>query len=425
MSASEGQMTRISEFLAARAGLLKGYGSALSGSVGRLIFSLAYFVLLANTLSIAEFGIFATASATGVVLSRLFAFGFVSPLYRISTVKSRLLGVYAAGFLAFGAVSLPLIAAIGWVVHAAVFAGDMAAGTFALVMISEVIFWRLAEAIIIVNNGLGRFGRAAILVILGTVFRAAAALGFAYLAETIDAWAWYYLAANGVSLMVAALFFYPGHRLRFAPGLYGRRLIDSVAVSGAEVLFYIQMELDKLLVLAIGGPQIAGIYAIVMRLVDLTAIPIRVFTMMLTQAIMRSPDLLRRFWLKLGIEACVFALSVAALVVLTGIFHVYPTILGANIAEIAPVIGFALLVPGFRNLIEYQAELLYARGQTVLRAINLALLAGAKAVLLIALMTAVTGTIPLLVWLNAAFAILYVTSAALTYTALRRPATPL
>ncbi len=419
-------MATISEFLAARAGLLKGYGSALSGSIGRLVFSLAYFVLLANSLSIAEFGIFATASATGVVLSRIFAFGFVSPLYRIATVKPQLVGVYAAGFLAFGLVSLPVVALIAWMVHGAIFAANMAIGAFALVVVSEVLLWRLAETVIIVNNGMGRFGRAAILVILGTFFRALAALFFAYAgAASLDAWAWYYLGANAVSLGVAALFFYPGHRLRFAPRLYGRRLMDSFAVSGSEVLFYLQMELDKLLVLAMGGPQIAGIYAIVMRLVDLTAVPIRVFTMMLIQAMMRSPEMLRRAWLKLGIEAGIFSVSVAALLVLSGVLHVYPGLLGDNVAQIAPIIGFALLVPAFRNLVEYQAELLYARGQTVLRAINLALLAGAKAVLLIALMSVVSGATPLLAWLNAVFAALYLISAALTYAALRRPAKPL
>ena len=419
-------MATISEFLAARAGLLKGYGSALSGSMGRLVFSLAYFVLLANSLSIAEFGIFATASATGVVLSRVLAFGFVSPLYRVATVKPQLTGVYAAGFLVLSLLSLPVVALIAWFVHGAIFATNMAVGAFALVVISEVLLWRLAETVIIVNNGMGRFGRAAILVILGTLFRAVAALLFAYAgAASLDAWTWYYLGANAVSLCVAVLFFYPGHRLRFAPRLYRRRLVDSFAVSGAEVLFYLQMELDKLLVLALGGPQIAGVYAIVMRLVDLTAVPVRVFTMMLIQALMRSPEMLRRAWLKLGIEAGIFSISVAALLVLSGILHIYPGILGDNVAEIAPIIGFAVLVPAFRNLVEYQAELLYARGQTILRAINLALLAGAKAALLVALLSVVSGAAPLLAWLNVVFAALYLISAALTYTALRRPAKPL
>lgn len=419
-------MAKISEFLAARAGLLKGYGSALSGSVGRLVFSLAYFVFLANSLSIAEFGIFATASATGVVLSRLLAFGFVSPLYRIATVKPQLVGVYASGFLVLSVLSLPLILLAAWILHRAVFAADMAVGTFAAVMVSEILLWRFAEAVIIVNNGMGRFGRAAVLVIVGTMFRAVAAILFAYAGTTtLGDWVWYYLAANGASLLVAGLFFYPGQRLRFVPLLYGRRLLDSFAVSGAEVLFYLQMELDKLLVLALGGPQVAGIYAIVMRLVDLTAIPIRVFTMMLMQAMMRAPELLNRAWLKLGLEAGVFAVSVAALLFLAGVLQIYPGLLGSNVAEVAPIIGFALMVPAFRNLIEYQAELLYARGQTVIRAINLALLASAKALLLVALLTYVSAPAPLLVWLNAAFAILYVISAALTYSALRRPAKPL
>lgn len=418
-------MATLSEFLAARAGLLKGYGSALSGSVGRLVFSLAYFVLLANALTIAEFGIFATASATGVVLSRLLAFGFVSPLYRAATVKPRLVGVYAAGFLVLAVLSLPVIAITGWLVYGAIFAASMSFATFGLVVVSEVVLWRLAEAIIIVNNGMGRFGRAAILVIFGTAFRALAALIFASAADaSLTEWTWYYLAANAASLITAIVFFYPGHQLRLVPALYGRRLVDSLAVSGAELMFYLQMELDKLLVLAFGGPQIAGIYAIVMRLVDLTAIPIRVFTMMLIQAMMRSPEMLRRIWLKLGIEAGIFVISVTALLALAGVLYIYPGILGENVAEVAPIIGFALLVPGFRNLVEYQAELLYARGQTVLRAINLALLAGAKAVLLIAILSAITAPIPILTWLNGVFAVLYLVSAALTYSAMRRPAVP-
>ena len=55
----------------------------------------------------------------------------------------------------------------------------------------------------------------------------------------------------------------------------------ALSVAGAEILFYLQMELDKLLVLGIGGPKLAGLYAIIMRLVDLTAIPMRTFNMML------------------------------------------------------------------------------------------------------------------------------------------------
>ena len=48
---------------------------------------------------------------------------------------------------------------------------------------------------------------------------------------------------------------------------------------------------------------------------------------------------------------------------------------------------FALCIPGLRNIVEYHAELLFARGQTLVRMVNLALLAGAKAVLLTFVLT--------------------------------------
>ena len=47
------------------------YLTILSGSAGRLVISLVYFLIVANTLTLGEFGLFATASATGVILSRL------------------------------------------------------------------------------------------------------------------------------------------------------------------------------------------------------------------------------------------------------------------------------------------------------------------------------------------------------------------
>ena len=77
-------------------------------------------------------------------------------------------------------------------------------------------------------------------------------------------------------------FFYPKIRLRWKPALYLRRWADAVSVAGAEMLFYVQSELDKVLVLSLGGPVAAGIYAMIMRLVDLTALPVRAFLTVLT-----------------------------------------------------------------------------------------------------------------------------------------------
>ena len=417
--------TALPSFMAARAGLFRDYATAISGSAGRLVFSLLYFVVLANTLSIAEFGLFATASAAGVMLSRILAFGFISALYRIATVRPVLIGTFTAGFLVMAAISLPLLGGAAWLTFATFFSGEMALAVFLTVIAAESLLWRPVEVVVIVNNGMGNFGRAAILVILGTMLRACAAVAFAFWpTQDLAVWTLFYLTANAVSLALALAFFFPRQRLRLKPRLYLSRLPDSLYVAGAEMLFYLQMEMDKLLVLALGGPHLAGIYAIIMRLVDLTAIPIRTFTMMLVQNLMRTPDLLSRLSTRTGIEAAIFAVSTLALATLAVVLHFFPGLLGRNISEAAPLIALALCIPGLRNLVEYQAELLFARGQTLLRAINLALLAGLKAVLLSMILARTLDVEQLVLALNGAFAALYLASALLTYSAMRMPAKP-
>ncbi|TIR42223.1 MAG: lipopolysaccharide biosynthesis protein [Mesorhizobium sp.] len=418
-------LARIGAFVAERRGLVRDYLSAISGAGGRLVFSLAYFIALANTLSIAEFGMFATASAAGVMLSRILAFGFISALYRTATIRPNLIGTFTAGFLLLGVISLPLLAAASFGVYLVFFAGTVPLSVFAAIVFAEAFLWRPVEVALIVNNGLGKFGRAALLTILATALRALGAVLFMFAAQpTIGVWSWYYIGANAASLLIAFGFFYPRQRLRLRLELYLRRLADSVYVAGAEVLFYLQMEFDKLLVLAIGGPHLAGIYAIIMRLVDLTAIPIRTFSMMLVQRMMRAPELLSRLSVKSGIEGGVFLVSTLALAALGIVLHFFPNALGKNVAEAAPLVALAICVPGLRNLVEYQAELLFARGQTLVRAINLALLAGLKAVLLTYVLTTILDTPDLVLSLNVVFLLLYLASALLTYSAMRKPAKP-
>ena len=416
-------LARIGTFLAERRGLVRDYLSAISGAGGRLVFSLAYFIALANTLSIAEFGMFATASAAGVMLSRILAFGFISALYRTATIRPNLIGTFTAGFLLLGAVSLPLLAAAAWGVYLIFFASTVPLAVFAAIVFAEALLWRPVEVVLIVNNGLGKFGRAAVLSIVTTAFRALGAVLF-MLSGQHSVWIWslFYIGANAASLLLAFGFYYPRQRLRLRTELYLRRLADSIYVAGAEVLFYLQSEFDKLLVLAIGGPHLAGIYAIIMRLVDLTAIPIRTFSMMLVQRMMRAPELLSRLRVKSGIEAGVFLVSTLALAALGIVLHFFPNALGRNVSEAAPLVALAIGVPGLRNLVEYQAELLFARGQTALRALNLGLLAGLKAVLLTYVLTTIADTPTLVLSLNVVFLLLYLASALLTYSALRKPA---
>ncbi|MDH4412579.1 MAG: lipopolysaccharide biosynthesis protein [Rhizobium sp.] len=417
-------MNAILRHLSANQQILHAYFSVISGSAGRLVVSLAYFVVLANTLPITDYGVFATASGTGLVLSRLLALGFSSPLYRIAVVKPRLLGVYTTGYLVASILSLPLIAIAALLVYLLFFAGDVGFFTFSIVIITETLLWRSAEIVIIVNNGLKRFGLAAVLVIFGTAARAAAAGLFWNQSSVhdLDHWAWWYAGANAVSLVVA-LYFYPRVRLRFDPRLYLRRVQDSLAVAGAELLFYLQSELDKLMVLGIGGPALAGIYAIIMRVVDLTALPIRSFNTILVQKLMQSPDMLKSLKVRVAIEAGLMVVSVAGLATLAFLLHLYPNALGRNVAPVAELLPLVLLLPGFRNLAEYQGELMYARGHSWLRTTCLALLTLSKAGLITLLLYgfAHDGQ-DWIIALNGVFAGLYVISAIFTYSSLRLPA---
>lgn len=401
---------------------LTSYLTVLGGSAGRLVVSLVYFVVVANTLSLGDFGLFATASSTGIVLSRLAAFGFISPVFRVATVKPRLLGAYLGGFLGLLVLSLPVIMLAAALVFVAFFAGQMGLLAFGLIIAAEIVGWRLLELVVIVENGLRHFGRAATLVIAGSAIRAAVAVLF-WLGgwSSIEAWAWCYLAANLICAIIAFGLFLPGVRWRFMPRLYGRRMHDALSASGSDIVFYLQAELDKLLVLGLVGAQAAGIYAIAMRIIDLTALPVRSFNQLLVQSMMGAQGAVMTWKRRIVTEAGIAAVSIAGLAAIIVLLWIWPLALGRNVAQASPVFLLLLAVPAFRNLIEYHAELLYARERTVSRLALLMLVGALKALLLWLLLTRMPEAETFSPWLNLLFGALYIVSAVMAYRLLPIP----
>lgn len=399
---------------------ITAYLTILSGSAGRLVISLVYFLIVANTLTLGEFGIFATASASGIILSRLLAFGFVSPVYRIATVKPRLLGAYLAGFAGLGLLSLPVIGLAAAAVYALLFEGRVAPLPFALIILAEVLGWRPVELVAIVNNGMRRFRAAALLVIIGSALRTLAAVAF-YLhgQTTLTSWALAYLGATLLTALIGFLAFLPTTRWKLAPELYPRRMADALTAGVADILFYIQAELDKLLMLALAGERVAGLYAIAMRVIDLTAMPVRSFNQMLVQKIMQErglrDGLARRALVELGIAL----VSVAGLGAIMLLLVPFPRALGGNVAQAAHLFLPMLLVPAFRNLVEYHAELLYARERTGTRIVLLCAIALLKAALIAWVMTRYLEGEAWALWLNGVFGLVYLLSAMATYELLR------
>jgi O-antigen/teichoic acid export membrane protein len=388
--------------------ILRQYLTILGGSAGRLVLSLVYFLIVANGLSLADFGLFATVSATGIVLSRLLAFGFVSPLYRTATVRPRLIGTYLAGFAGLALLSLPVIALVALGLHRLALGNQIAAWPFALILAGEVLGWRLLEIVVIINNGMNRFAKASAIVIAGSCLRTVAALLFLWLgAGSLALWAQLFLAANVAAFAMAAIWGLPRRRWRWRPALYRRRMGDAVTAGAADLSFYLQAELDKVLVLSLAGPRLAGLYAIAMRIIDLTAMPIRAFNQMMIQAVMarRRAGVLGQHgaWHEAGIAA----ISVTGLAGFVVLLWLLPGILGRNVQDAAPLLLPMLLVPAFRNLVEYHGELLYAREKTLSRLVLLLGLAALKAVLLVALFQTTADPVTMALWLNVVFGAVY------------------
>ncbi len=395
------------------------YLKLASGSVGRLVIALAYFLVAANVLSLSDFGLFATSSALGVILSRVAGFGFISPLFRAATVKRRLMGAYLAGFLLIFVLSLPVVAALALGVHAVLFT-EMPLPAFALIIMAEVAGWRMLEVVSIINNGLRQFGRASALVLAGSLIRTAAALAF-WLAgySSLTHWAVFYLAANLCAALLAWTVFAPGARLRFRPELYVAKTSDALSAASADIVFYLQAELDKAVVLAAAGPRIAGLYAIAMRVIDITAMPVRVFNQLAMQDVMTRRGLAFQPGRMMLTELCIGIVSVASLAALTLLLWFRPALLGGNIGSAAALFPLLIAVPAFRNLIEYHAELLYGLQRTELRALLLATIAGFKALLVWLAIELAGGELGWAVWVNGIFIALYGLSATATYAAIR------
>jgi O-antigen/teichoic acid export membrane protein len=395
------------------------YLTITSAVFGRLAISVVYFLIIANILDLGDFGIFASASAVGLVLSRLLAFGFISPVYRVATVRRRLLGVYCAGLIGFAVMSLPIIILSAFLIHHFGFSGKLSLLHFMIIIASEVLGWRIAEYVMIILNGLNRFGKSATLVILGSSIRTLAAVIFwLFTDHHFVTWIWLYGLVNLITVSIALFWYMPRVRLRFVWKLYPRRLKDALTAAASELTFYAQSELDKFLVLTMAGDKTAGLYAIAMRLIDLTAVPIRSFNQMLIQKIMREGNTHSSVKKKIAFEVVIAIVSILGLVAFVIFLWLFPTILGQNVSKVAPYLLPMLAIPAFRNLIEYQTELLYAREKVATRMLLLALLATIKLTLMVAMMN---NTVLFDNWppvLTAIFALLYGISVLVTYRSL-------
>ena len=395
------------------------YFQLLGGSLGRLGLSLVYFLALTRSLSLADFGFFASAVAVGTILSRLAAFGYGANLLQVSATRPRALGHYVGIYGFWMAASLPLCFAAAWAVYETSFDSSGKLGAYLFVIASETVVWRVLDLIATVNSGLGRFGFAAAAFNIGTTGRALAALAYLAMAgHDLDQWSRLYFAANVAALAVVCVAVMPRIRPRYRRGTVMLRWRNALALGGAGLASSAQLEIDKLLAFTFGGPVTAGLYAICIRVIDLTAVPTRAFNVLMIQRVLTNPGNLAGRRYQAMTEFAIALASTAAFGALLVVARMWPSVLGQDIARASGLFALLWAVPALRNLTEYQSELLYAHGRIVTTLWVALVLTAAKTAIMALIFSRLGQGTDWVVPMNGVFLVTYAVSAVMTYRSL-------
>jgi O-antigen/teichoic acid export membrane protein len=370
---------------------LLDYCQVLVGTGGRLTLQVVYFLVLANTLNLREMGIFASISAAGVMLGCLTGLGFQSLLFRSAATRRSALGGYFALYYACFAAALPVSLSLSALLYLFLFKGGIGFAEYLAIIFVEIALWRVIEMLVQVNNGLGRYNVAATIIMASSGLRTLAAVAF-MTAGGGDAgvWAIYYFVANAASVALLTVLYHPRIRLRWRKRLLFGRLRNSLLYAFAYFAFLAQNEADKLIILWLAGDRTAGVYAISMRIIDLTAVPLRPIFVLYSRRLMKigraTPQLFREI---IRVEGLVALVSTGAFLAVVALLTVWPRLLGQNVSSAAQLLAVLVAVPAAKNLLEFHAELFFAFNRMGLHgalAAGLVLLKAAALALLLAVL---------------------------------------
>lgn len=395
---------------------LQAYLQVLGGSMGRLVLQGLYFALLVNALSLADYGVFASALAASIIIANVGAFGFTAPLLRAATTRRRLLPWYLGAFLAWTAVVVPASLALAVGFHAAVLQRYIPLEAFLAIAVSEAVLWPLIDSIYTVNAGLERYAHASGAIVLGSASRTAAALSFALAGGgSVETWALVYLAANGIAALACLALFMPRIRPRWDLRIVRARVPEAISASLLNLIQSVQIELDKLLILLLTSQAAAGLYALAMRLIDLTSTPVKSFFTIYAQWLLRRRAAIRDLTLSLRVELGIAAVASALFGGFLALLWLRPGMLGANIGQAFPFLAGLFLVPALKTLVDYHREVFFAANRLGWFAGIAALLAAVKMPVLAAMALNAPAVEAWPLPLTLLFLALYLISAALTW----------
>ncbi len=395
------------------------YLQVFAGTGARLGLQAVYFFILANTLSLHDMGVFASASSTGIMIGCFSGFGFASLAFRASAGKRRTLGGYLAIFYASWLIALPLCVAASLPVFYVLFTSSLSLTAFILVILVETGLWRIVEMIHQVNNGLGRYASASFVISAGSATRTAGAIAFVLSGKhDVETWALIYFAFNLAAMALAIIVYQPRIKLRWRSRIFLGRMRDALLFSVAYCASIAQNEIDKLVMLSLADQRTVGIYAISTRIIDFTSVPIRSFYVLYSRKLIIEGYRRSQLGRSLGVEILIALVSTAGLAALVVTLSIWPDLLGHNVAVATQLFGVLLAVPAFRNLLEYHAELFFVYQHMTIRAVLATVLVGVKAAALALLLIHFDKMVEWGIWLNAVYLGLYAFSAASVYGAI-------
>jgi O-antigen/teichoic acid export membrane protein len=392
------------------------YLQVFAGTGVRLGLQAVYFFILANTLSLRDMGVFASASSTGIMIGCFSGFGFSSLAFRAAAGKRRTLGGYLAVFYASWLIALPLCLAASLPVFYFLFTSSLSLAAFLLVILVETGLWRIVEMIHQVNNGLGRYASASLVISLGSALRTAGAVVFAASGQhDVETWALIYFAFNLIAMALAIAVYQPRIKLRWRNQIFFGRFRDALLYSVAYCASIAQNEIDKLVMLSLADQRTVGIYAISTRIIDFTSVPIRSFYVLYSRKLIIEGQQHNQAGRSLGVEMLIATISTAALAALLVTLSIWPDLLGPNVAVATQLFGVLLAVPAFKNLLEYHSELFFVYQHMTVRAVLATALVGLKAAALAFLLIHFDNIVQWGIWLNVVYLGLYAFSAASVY----------
>jgi O-antigen/teichoic acid export membrane protein len=392
------------------------YLQVFAGTGVRLGLQAVYFFVLANTLSLHDMGVFASTSSTGIMIGCFSGFGFSSFAFRAAAGKRNLLGGYLAVFYVSWLISLPLCLAAALPVFYLLFTTSLSLTAFVVIILVEAGAWRIVEMIHQVNNGLGRYASASLVISIGTGLRTAGAIGFVMSGKhDVETWSIIYAVFNFAAMAVAVLVYQPRVRMRWRTPIFLGRIRDALMFSISYCAFISQNEIDKLVMLSLADQRTVGIYAISSRIIDFTSVPIRTFYVLYSRKLILEGRVSNHIGRSLSVEMMIALISTAAFACLLATLSIWPNLLGHNVALATQLFGVMLAVPAFKNLLEYHSELFFAYQHMMIRAILATSLVALKAAALALLLICFDGLSEWGVWLNAVYIGLYALSAAVVY----------